>query len=329
MPPIVKDNCIILSDGHRMPLLGLGCSRSVADEVEKAVEFAFDCGYRHIDTAYNYKNEEEVGRGIKNWLKKTGSKREDLFIVTKLPMIGMYQGGVEKFLRISLKKLGLGYVDLYLIHTPIGMKGKNDDDVFPVDENGKFIVDDSTDLIAIWKEMEKMVDLGLTKSIGVSNFSIKQMRKIKAIAQIPPAVNQVEMNVTFQQKELLEFCRGNDIVITAYAPLGSPGKTSFLFKTTQENSAAWQLLQNPVVKLISDKHNVSPAQVLLRYLIEKEVVVIPKSVNPERIKTNGDVFSFSLDETDKAALLLLDLGDEGRSYSFITCPGIQDHPECQ
>ncbi|RXG62288.1 Aldo/keto reductase, partial [Armadillidium vulgare] len=136
--------------------------------------------------------------------------------------------------------------------------------------------------------MEKMVDLGLTKSIGVSNFSIKQMRKIKAIAQIPSAVNQVEMNVTFQQKELLEFCRENDIVVTAYAPLGSPGRTSVLSKTTQGNPAAKQLLQNPVVKLISDKHNVSPAQVLLRYLIEKEVVVIPKSVNPERIKTNGD-----------------------------------------
>ncbi|KAB7504753.1 hypothetical protein Anas_13101 [Armadillidium nasatum] len=299
MAPIVKDNCIFLNDGHRMPLLGLGCSRSVADEVQKAIEFAFDCGYRHIDTAYNYKNEEEVGRGIKNWLKKTGSKREDLFIVTKLPMIGMYQGGVEKFLRMSLKKLGLGYVDLYLVHTPIGLKGKNDDDTFPVDENGKFV------------EMEKMVDLGLTKSIGVSNFSIKQMRKIKAIAQIPPAVNQVEMNATFQQKELLEFCRENDIVVTAYAPLGSPGKTTVLSKPTQGNPAAWQLLQNPVVKLISDKHNVSPAQVLLRYLIEKEVVVIPKSVNPERIKTNGDVFSFSLDETDKAALLLLDLGEEG------------------
>ncbi|KAB7495948.1 Aldo-keto reductase family 1 member B10, partial [Armadillidium nasatum] len=262
------------------------------DEVEKAVEFAFDCGYRHVDTAYNYKNEEEVGRGIKNWLKKTGSKREDLFIVTKLPMIGMYQGGVEKFLRMSLKKLGLGYVDLYLIHAPIGMK-----------------------------EMEKMVDLGLTKSIGISNFSIKQMRKIKAIAQIPPAVNQVEMNVTFQQKELLEFCRENYIVVTAYAPLGSPGRTSVLSKTAPENPAAKQLLQNPVVKLISDKHNVSPAQVLIRYLIEKEVVVIPKSVNPERIKTNGDVFSFSLDETDKAALLLLDLGDEGRSFNFMSYPG--------
>ncbi|RXG60665.1 1,5-anhydro-D-fructose reductase [Armadillidium vulgare] len=292
--------------------------RSVADEVEKAVEFAFDCGYRHIDTAYNYKNEEEVGRGIKNWLKKTGSKREDLFIVTKLPMIGMYQGGVEKFLRISLKKLGLGYVDLYLIHTPIGMKGKNDNDVFPVDENGKFVVDDSTDLIAIWKEMEKMVDLGLTKSIGVSNFSVKQMRKIKAIAQIPPAVNQVEMNVTFQQKELLNLSR-NDIVVTV-APLVT--RKQVFVQTTQENSAAWQLLQNPVVKLISDKHNVSPAQVLLRYLIEKEVVVIPKSVNPERIKTNGDVFSFSLDETDNLALLLLDLGDEGRSFNFMNYPGI-------
>ncbi|RXG51849.1 Aldo-keto reductase family 1 member C21 [Armadillidium vulgare] len=153
---------------------------------DRAVETALDCGYRHIDTAYVYKSEEEVGTGIQNWLKKTGRKREEIFVVTKLPSIGMFPEKVEKFLRLSLKKLKLEYIDLYLIHGPFGLKAKNEDDVFPLKEDGKLDFDFGTDHIAIWKEMERMVGLGLTKSIGISNFSIKQTRKLIAVSKIPP-----------------------------------------------------------------------------------------------------------------------------------------------
>ncbi|KAL7638636.1 UNVERIFIED_CONTAM: hypothetical protein RMT77_011208 [Armadillidium vulgare] len=322
----VVGKSITLYNGMKMPLLGLGCWQSSPGEVAKAVEVALDNGYRHIDTAYTYLNEEEVGNGIHSWLKK-GNKREDIFVVTKLPMIGMNANSVERFMNLSLKKLNLPYVDLYLIHVPFGLKGADDTDVFGMKATGIPAVDHSTDHIAIWKEMEKLVDQGLTKSIGVSNFSVKQIRKLLAISRIPPAVNQVEAHVRFQQNELAEFCRKNNIVLTAYAPLGSPGRENTGLQFDLDRFPAAKLLQDPVVKLVADKHKVTPAQVLIRYLIQKDYVTIPKSVNPERIKSNGDVFSFTLDETDVAALLSLDLGEKGRSFLISSLPGVEDHPE--
>merc|ERR1711970_168792 len=149
-----EDRSVKLINGTMMPLLGLGCWQSPVEEVAAAVESALEWGYRHIDTAYNYLNEEGVGQGLQNWLQKSKIKRSEVFVVSKLPMIGMYEGGVETYLRKSLEKLKLNYLDLYLIHCPIGMKGSHDRDTFPKDSDGKFMVDHATDLIAIWKEME-------------------------------------------------------------------------------------------------------------------------------------------------------------------------------
>ncbi|XP_037781947.1 1,5-anhydro-D-fructose reductase-like [Penaeus monodon] len=274
-------------------------------------------GYRHIDTAYIYLNEEAVGAGIRNWLEKTGKSRGEIFVVTKLPMIGMNEGGVEKFLKKSLEKLQLGYVDLYLVHGPVGVIGKHDNDIFPV-VDGKLNVDFGTDLIAVWKEMEKMKTLGLAKSIGVSNFSIKQLRKICAVAKIPPSVQQVELHAHFQQHDMQEFCKSHNIAITAYAPLGSPGRRGV---PTLSGGCIPTLLEDPVVQLVAERHGVTTAQVLLRFLVQQGLIAIPKSVTPSRIAANNDVWNFALTDTELAALRSLDKGPSGRSFVFANRPG--------
>ncbi|CAL4076473.1 unnamed protein product [Meganyctiphanes norvegica] len=321
-----------LSSGKMMPLLGLGCWQSPPEEVAIAVETALDAGYRHIDTAYNYLNEEAVGKGIHAWMNKAkgaskiinGAVRKEIFVVTKLPMIGMYAGGIEEYLRKSLKKLQLDYVDLYLVHSPIGFKGAaHDKDLMPKNKDGLVNIDYGTDQIAVWKEMEKMVDLGLTKSIGVSNFNEKQLRRLLAIGRIPPAVNQIEMHLEFQQLEMHKFCKENNIILTAYGPLGSPGRQYL------NDSYKPQLLNNALVKMVADHHKVTTAQVLIRYWIQRNVVVIPKSTNKGRIQVNGDVLGFQLTEQEMEALLGLNKGPSCRSFrQYAMIPGVKEHADC-
>ncbi|ROT64483.1 hypothetical protein C7M84_017575 [Penaeus vannamei] len=311
------DTAVTLRCGGRMPLIGLGCWQSPPDQVTQAVEAALDAGYRHIDTAYNYLNEEAVGAGIRNWLEKTGKSRGEIFV---LPMIGMYEGGVEKFLKKSLEKLQLGYVDLYLVHAPIGMKGKDDNDVFPM-VDGKLNLDYATDLIAVWKEMEKMKTLGLARSIGVSNFSVKQLRKIWRRRQGPALRPQVELHAHFQQPDMQEFCKSHNIAITAYAPLGSPGRRQMA--QLRFSQAVPELLEDPVVRLVAERQGVTAAQVLLRFLVQQGLIAIPKSVTPSRIAANFDVWNFSLTDTEMAALRSLDKGPSGRSFTT----KMSDHPE--
>ncbi|XP_068239963.1 aldo-keto reductase family 1 member B1-like [Palaemon carinicauda] len=318
------EKSVLLSSGHRMPLLGLGCWQSPIEVLKEVIVTALDLGYRHIDTAFQYRNEEGVGEGIQKWLQKTGRSRSEIFVVTKLPMIGMHTGGVEKCLKMSLEKLKLDYVDLYLVHSPVGLKTTDYENVYPVNEKGLPIIDESTDHIAIWKEMEKMADKGLTKSIGISNFNIRQMRKICANARIQPAVNQVEMHAQFQQFQLQEFCKSRNIVLTAYSPFASPGRPASYNAIAKRPVP--NLLEDPVVTLIAERHKVTTAQVLLKFFAQENIVVIPKSANPERIKTNGDIWSFTLSQVEMAALKSLDRGEEGRTFAVL--PGFEDHPEC-
>ena len=324
---------VTLSNGMKMPLLGLGCWQADdGRDVSVAVEAALLAGYRHIDTAYFYGNEADVGRGIKAAIATGKVKRSDIFVVTKLPLIGMQPERVEKYLRKSLKLLALDYIDLYLVHHPVGFVEVSENDNIPLENPGtkdeRVKIDFSTDLIAIWKKMEKMVELGLTKTIGISNFNPRQMRKMMAIAKIPPTVNQVECHVYFQQKELREACKTHNIAVTAYGPLGSPGLKLFYEKQGKTIELP-DLLSNPVVRLVAEKHRRSAAQVLLRFLTQEGIIVIPKSTNAKRIKENGDIFSFQLDEVDVAALRSLDQGVAGTIFKFDEIyPGYEEHPEC-
>ncbi|XP_063223444.1 aldo-keto reductase family 1 member A1-like isoform X2 [Bacillus rossius redtenbacheri] len=261
-----------LNDGNKMPLIGLGTSRELGDALKTMLNLALEIGYRHIDTAHAYQNEAAIGEVLKTWLDSGKIKREELFVVTKLPGMGNRAESVEKYLKQSLQDLQLSYVDLYLVHSPVGsIEGTSNN---PMDR----AVDMNTDHISLWKAMEAQVDAGRARSIGLSNFNARQVKRIVRAARIPPASLQVELNVYFQQRELVAFCRALDVSVCAYSPLGSPGSR---FRATGN----WPT-QDPVVLAVANKHNKTAGQVLLRHHVQRGIVAIPKSTNPSRLKEN-------------------------------------------
>ncbi|XP_046461618.1 aldose reductase-related protein 2-like [Daphnia pulex] len=324
-----SQNHITFWNGNKMPVVGLGTWQSSKEEIQKAVNAALEAGYRHIDTAYNYLNEDAIGEVLQQWIQSGKVKREELFIVTKLPMIGNRPEDVEKFLRKSLSALRLDYIDLYLIHAPIGLIGKHDQDVFPHDEQGFAMIDMHTNLVELWKSMEKQVDAGLVKSIGVSNFNEEQIKRIINNSRIKPANVQVEMHVQFQQKSLREFCQKHGLTICAYAPFASPGRNEFYSKLGLKPPVVIpDLFQHPVIVKIANKHKKSSAQILIKYLTELGVSVIPKSVSSERIRSNIQIFDFTLSPVDMAQLQELDLGEMGFTFEFSSFfKGMDKHPE--
>lgn len=283
---------LTFSNGLKMPVFGLGTYQSKPGEVENAVMEAINLGYRHIDTAHFYLNEKEIGQAIQAKIKDGTVKRDDLFITTKLWNNAHKEEMVVPTCKKSLELLGLSYVDLYLIHWPFAFK--DGDELAPKNEKGIPITSD-TDYLETWKGMEKCVELGLTRSIGVSNFNIEQITRVLQAAKIPPVNNQVEVSVNLNQKPLIEFCRKNNITITGYSPLGQPGN-----KTDAPN-----FLQNPTILELAKKHNKTAAQISLRYAMQQEIAIIPKSVTPSRLKENMDIFDFSLspEEMDSIAAL--------------------------
>jgi aldehyde reductase len=268
-----------LSNGIKMPVMGLGTWLSKPEEVEDAVRNAIDVGYRLIDTAAVYGNEAEIGKVLKEYFEEGKLKREDIFITTKLWCTHLHPNEIEAELRDSLKKLQLDYVDLYLVHMPTAFSS----DMSAQDHSVK--VEDT------WKGMEEAYKKGLARSIGVSNFSADQIHRIQKIASVPIHNNQVELHLYFPQFELQEVCNQYKISLTAYAPLGSPGRVNF-------NLVNWEKTPNPlendVVLKLAKKYHKTPAQILLRHLIQRKIAVIPKSVNASRIKENFEVFDFSL-----------------------------------
>ncbi|CAK8681555.1 unnamed protein product [Clavelina lepadiformis] len=301
-----------LQTGHQMPLVGLGTWKSPKGQVQAAVEHAIKCGYRHIDGAWDYGNEEEVGQAVAKMIKEDKVKREHLFITSKLWNIFHKPKLVKTAFMKSLKKLGLEYLDLYLIHNPCGEKYISDEEKLPKDPNGAPLYDD-TDYVQTWKAMEELQKEGLVRSIGVSNFNKYQIDRILRECTIPPAVNQVEMNPYLVQKDLVDFCTSKGIVITAYSPFGSPDRP---WATSNDPV----ILEDPALLEIAKRLNKTVAQVILRYLIQRKAVVIPKSVTPERIKSNLKVFDFELTESDMDAVSSLDR--DGRACTW---PWLVDH----
>ncbi|KAH8388449.1 hypothetical protein KR093_006568 [Drosophila rubida] len=312
-----------LNNGEKMPIIGIGTWQASDEEIETAIDAALEAGYRHIDTAPVYGNEQAIGRVLKRWLDAGKVKREELYIVTKLPPVSNRPHEVEPTIKKSLADLQLDYVDMYLIHTPFTLF-INEDGSFKLDDEGLMVPDVSTNHAATWVEMEKLVANGLTKSIGVSNFDQEQVARLLKNCKIRPANNQIEHHVYLQQRELVDFCKAEGVVVTAYSPLGSKGIAKF-------NAGAGlvrdlpDLMDIPEVKEIAAAHGKTPAQVLLRWIIDTGVVAIPKSINPERLKQNLNVFDFKLTDEEVAKLLALD--KDLRVCDFAFFHGVERHPE--
>lgn len=259
--PMVK-----LSDGNRMPQLGLGVWQASDAQVTAAVDVALQTGYRSIDNAAIYGNEASVGAALKN----AKIPRNDLFLTTKVWVAD--NNAVERALAESLTKLHLDYLDLYLIHWPA-----------PATDS----------YVNAWKEMIRLQKQGLIKSIGVCNFNPPHIERLIGETGVTPVINQVELHPLLQQKSISEFNATHHIVTEAWSPLAHGGEGVF---------------DTPIVQQLAQKHGKSPAQIVIRWQLECNRVVIPKSVTPSRIKENFDVFSFSLSKEEIAELAKLDCG---------------------
>ncbi|KAJ6012142.1 hypothetical protein N7499_012889 [Penicillium canescens] len=258
-----------LNTGAEIPALGLGTWQSQPGEVARAVAHAIKVGYRHIDAALCYGNENEVGQGIKEAIDSGIVKREDLFVTTKLWC--SFHARVEEGLQQSLTDLGLDYVDLYLMHWPLAMNPKGNHNIFPKLPDGSRDIDHSHSHVTTWKSMEKLVGTGKVKAIGVSNYSVQYLEELLPQATIIPAANQIENHPSLPQQEIVDFCKQKGIHITAYSPLGSTGSPLF----TAE----------PIVS-VANKRGVTPATVLLSWHIARGSSVLAKSVTPARIEAN-------------------------------------------
>ena len=261
---------VTLNDENKIPLIGLGVGELSDSETEQAVSAALEAGYRLIDTASAYGNEAAVGRAI----AASGVPRDELFITTKLATEDQGFQASQDALTASIERLGVDYVDLYLIHWPGGDPGKYVDS---------------------WGGLMKRKEDGFTRSIGVSNFHAEDLSNVIELSFVTPAINQIELHPLLNQAELRAVNAEYGIVTEAYGPLG-----------------VGKLLENPTVASVAHAHGKTPAQALIRWSIQLGNVVIPRSANPERIKSNLDVFDFELSEDEMAALNALDDGTRFR-----------------
>ena len=291
------------SNGDRMPILGLGTWKSDPGQVYAAVREAIRLGYRHIDCALFYGNEPEIGSALQDAIRDGEVSRDQLWITSKLWSNRHGQERVEGSLRESLSNLALDYLDLYLIHWPIPIKPSVN---FPTSA-ADFEDPASVPIASTWAGMEAALAAGLTRHIGVSNFSRRKLEELLAHCNVRPEVNQIERHPLLQQPELIAYCQANGIAITAYSPLGSLDRPDFV-----QAPDAPVLLEHPLIAAIAEAHGCTPAQVLLAWQIQRGIAVIPKSVTPSRLKENLEAAAIEL---SPAAMEQIDGLDQG--YRFI------------
>ncbi|OSD05013.1 Aldo/keto reductase [Trametes coccinea BRFM310] len=258
---------IKLNNGNEIPIIGLGTWQSKPDEVINAVEYALkEAGYRHIDCAWAYDNEKEVGEGI----RRSGVPRSEIFLTSKLWCT--HHGRVEAALDETLANLGTDYLDLYLVHWPIHLNPNGNHPKFPTRPDGSRDVLTDWKIRDTWAQMEAVLAKGKVRAIGVSNFSERILEQdLLPYAKVVPAVNQVELHLYNPQLKLVEYLKSKGIVPQAYSPLGSTNSP---------------LLEDETAGALAKKYELSPADILLGYLVAKDIVTLPKSVNPKRIKSN-------------------------------------------
>ena len=262
-----------LNDGHEIPQLGFGVFQVPPPETERAVSFALDAGYRHIDTAEMYGNEEGVGRAV----RAAGLDRGEVYITSKLNN-GYHRPDVaRRAFESTLEALGYDYVDLFLIHWPL-----------PTLYDGDFV--------STWRTLEEFKADGRARSIGVSNFQVPHLERLIRETDTVPAVNQIELHPYFQNREVAAFDREHGIATEAWAPI-----------------AQGKVLDDPTLTGVAERYGRSVAQVVLRWHIQHGMIVFPKSVTPERIRENIAIFDFELEPVDVEAIDALDRGEAGRN----------------
>jgi 2,5-diketo-D-gluconate reductase A len=264
---------ITLNDGNTIPQLGFGVFQIKPDRTAAAVRSALDVGYRHIDTAEMYGNEKQVGEGIRD----AGLDRSEVFITSKLNNGYHRPDDARRAFDATLSALASDYVDLFLIHWPL-----------PTLYDGDFV--------STWNVLEEFAKDGRARSIGVSNFQVAHLVRLAEESQTVPAVNQVEAHPYFTNDEVRAYAHEHGIVTEAWSPI-----------------AQGKVLHDGVITRVADAHGKTPAQVVLRWHIQRGDIVIPKSVHPERMKSNFDVFDFSLEDDEMDAITGLDRGEPGRT----------------
>lgn len=295
-----------------IPALGLGTWKANRGEVYGAVREALAIGYKHIDCAPAYENEEEVGAALKEMISSGNVARDALWVTSKLWNNAHIPEDVEPALKKTLIDLQLDHLDLYLIHWPVVFRPE----VFFPRDGKDYLSLEQVPTEETWQALEECVKKGLVKHIGVCNFNSKKLTALLDTSEIPPVMNQIEMHPYLQQPEMVELCEQRDVVITAYSPLGSADRPVQLKKENEPS-----LLQHRIIKEIALRHKITPAQVLIAWALQRKTVVIPKSVNNTRLRENYEAQNVRLDDEALHRMKEMDLGYRYLDASFWEVPG--------
>lgn len=301
-----------LHNGAELPALGLGTWLSDKGLVRKAVRHALEVGYRHIDGAFIYGNEAEVGAGVKDAIADGICSREDVWVTTKLWNDMHDPGDVREGLETSLKNLGLDYVDLYLVHWPVAHKKG----VLRPREPSDFLSLEQMPIEKTWAGMAELPGTGLCKQVGVSNFNAQHIERVSEAVGLVPVVNQIELHPYLAQNELLAAMQKRGVVATAYSPLGSSGRPDSMRRDDEV-----RLLDDPAVAQIAEELSATPAQVIIAWALARGTSVIPKSTTPGRIEENWGAAALELSDAHRQRLDALDRHDRYVTGEFWCPPG--------